>query len=91
MVGLLPLAAVAIFEEDILARLPTFRKHAREFMARHPELAANLHMPSTPGLAGRRILAIVNEDKLRRILERMLDESEFYGPHGIRVTVACPS
>lgn len=84
MVGLLPLAAVAIFEEDILEKLPTFRKHGREFADRHPELTANLHMPSTPGLAGRRMLSTVNEDKLRRILAHMLDESKFYGPHGIR-------
>jgi hypothetical protein len=84
MVGLLPLAAVAIFEEDILARLPTFRAFARAFIARHPELAANMHMPATPGVAGRRMLSIVNEEKLRRILSRMLDESEFFSPHGIR-------
>ena len=53
-------------------------------MERHPDLAANLHMPSMPGVAGRRMLAVVNEEKLRRILTRMLDEAEFYGPHGIR-------
>ena len=38
----------------------------------------------TPGVAGRRMLSIVNETKLRRILARMLDENEFFGPHGIR-------
>jgi hypothetical protein len=84
MVGLLPLTAVAIFEEDLMERLPAFRKHAKEFMLRHPELAENLHMPSTPGLAGRRLLSTVSEDKLRRILTKMLDEKEFFGPHGIR-------
>jgi len=84
MVGLLPLAAVAIFEEDTLEKLPTARKRMREFLERHPELAANVHMPSEPGLAGRYMLAIVNEDKLRRILARMLDENEFFGLHGIR-------
>ena len=84
MVGLLPLTAVAIFEEDLEEKLPTFRKHARDFLMRHPELAANLHMPGTPGLAGRRMLSTVNEDKLRRILTKMLDENEFFGPHGIR-------
>jgi hypothetical protein len=84
MVGLLPLAAVAVFEEDTFKRLPTFQKHAQRFLARHPELAANVHMPTTPGLNGRRLLSIVNEDKLRRILARMLDENEFLGPHGIR-------
>jgi hypothetical protein len=84
MVGLLPLTAVAIFEEDLVTKLPNFTKHAREFLMRHPELAANLHMPSTQGMAGRRLLSTVNEDKLRRILTKMLDEKEFFGPHGIR-------
>jgi len=53
-------------------------------MDRHPELAANVHMPMKPGVGGRRMLSILNEDKLRRILARMLDENEFFGPHGIR-------
>src|SRR5207253_2671991 len=47
-------------------------------------LMKNVHMPATPGVAGRRMLSIVNEDKLRRILAKMLDEKEFLGPHGIR-------
>jgi len=84
MVGLLPLAAVAVFEEDILERLPKFRAFARDFMTRHPELAANIHMPGETGVNGRRLLSIVNEEKLRRILERMLDGNEFFSPHGIR-------
>jgi len=84
IVGLLPLAAVAIFEEDILAKLPKFRERARLFIGRHPELAANMHLPQIPGVANRRMLSIVDETKLRRILARMLDESEFFGPHGIR-------
>ena len=37
-----------------------------------------------PGVKGRRLLSLVNEDKLRRILARMLDEERFLGPHGIR-------
>jgi Mannosylglycerate hydrolase MGH1-like glycoside hydrolase domain len=84
MVGLLPLMAVAIFEEDVLARLPKFRAFAVDFMTRHPELAANVHMPAVPGINDRRMLSIVNEDKLRRILARMLDENEFFSPCGIR-------
>jgi hypothetical protein len=84
IVGLLPLAAVAIFDEDILQRLPAFRKDAVQFMARHPELTASVHMPSEPGMADRRMLSIVNKEKLRRMLSRMLDENEFFGPHGIR-------
>jgi len=41
-------------------------------------------MPGEPGINGRRMLSIVNEEKLRRILVRMLDENEFFSPHGIR-------
>ncbi len=84
LVGLLPLTAVAIFDEDILERLPNFRAFAQAFLARHPDLAANIHMPAEPGVNGRRLLSIVNEEKLRRILSKMLDENEFFSPHGIR-------
>jgi hypothetical protein len=84
IVGLLPLAAVAVFEDDILAKLPRFRERAAAFGRRHPERVANIHLPRTPGVADRRMLSIVDERKLRRILSRMLDEAEFFGPHGIR-------
>ena len=84
LVGLLPLAAVAVFEEDILEKLPKFQVFARELLTRHPDLAANIHMPAEPGVNGRRLLAIVDEEKLRRILARMLDENEFFSPYGIR-------
>jgi hypothetical protein len=84
IVGLLPLAAVAIFEEDILTKLPRFRERAALFMARHPELGASVHLPGKAGVENRRMLSIVDEKKLRRILTRMLDEAEFFGPYGIR-------
>jgi hypothetical protein len=84
MVGLLPLVAVTVFDEDVLRRLPTFAGRAREFIGRHPELCANIHMLSEPGVGGWRMLSIVNREKLRRILARMLDENEFLGPYGIR-------
>ena len=84
LVGLLPLAAVAIFEQDTLDRLPKFKAFAKDFITRHPELTANIHMPAEPGVNGRKLLSIVNEDKLRRILGRMLDENEFFSPHGLR-------
>jgi hypothetical protein len=89
VVGLLPLAAVAVFEDDIIAKLPKFRERARLFIGRHPELAANMHLPEKAGVANRRMLSIVDEEKLRRILARMLDEAEFFSPHGIRALSRC--
>ncbi len=84
IVGLLAIAGAAVFEEDIIERLPRFRQRVQVFTQRHPELVARMHLPQRAGVANRRMLAIVDESKLRRILSRMLDEDEFFGPHGIR-------
>ena len=51
-----------------------------------PELMETIH-PTGPGhlgVAERGILALVNPDRLRRILTRMLDDNEFLSPYGIR-------
>lgn len=84
MVGLLPLAAVALFEETDIAKMPNFIQRAQAFYRRHPELITNMHLPNRPGVAGRRMLSVFNEEKLRRVLARMLDENEFLSPYGIR-------
>ncbi|WP_338038099.1 MGH1-like glycoside hydrolase domain-containing protein [Neosynechococcus sphagnicola] len=84
MVGLLPLAAVSIFEAEDLAKLPNFRKRAVAFWNRHPELTTNMHLPNIPSASGQYMLSVFNEQKLRRVLARMLDETEFLSPYGIR-------
>jgi hypothetical protein len=84
LVGLLPLAAVAIFDAADIEKLPNFRKRAVAFYERHPELIANMHLPTQAGEGGKYMLSVFNEQKLRRVLARMLDESEFFSPHGIR-------
>jgi hypothetical protein len=84
MVGLLPLMAVSVFPGEVIDKLPRFRDRARLFIMRHPELTGSTHLPSERGHKGRVMLSIVNEQKLRRILSRMLDESEFLGDYGIR-------
>ncbi len=83
MVGLLPLMAVAVFPGEALDKLPLFKQEAAEFIRRHPELS-NIHLPSQQGIRGRYMLSILNEQKLRRVLARMLDESEFLSDYGIR-------
>jgi hypothetical protein len=84
MVGLLAMTAVTVFEQEILERFPRVIERISAFTARHPELIANLHPIGKPGVNGRRMLSVVNETKLRRILTRMLDEERFLSPYGIR-------
>jgi Glycosyl hydrolase family 63 C-terminal domain len=84
MVGLLPLCAATIIPEEFVTRFPTTVEQTRRFLMRDPSLVANVAPPNKPGVAGRRLLAILNETKLRRILTRMLDEERFLSPYGIR-------
>jgi hypothetical protein len=84
IVGLLPLCAVTVFRPHVLARLPKFVERARWFNQNRPELLTNLHQPGKPGAGGRFMLTMMNDDKLRRVLARMLDPHEFLGDHGIR-------
>ncbi len=86
LVGLLPLCATSIFEKEQRDRVPDAMKLIVQNQRRMPELMESIH-PTGPGHFGvneRGILALVNPDKLKRILSKLLDENEFFGPHGIR-------
>jgi hypothetical protein len=84
LVGLLPICATTVIEPDVIERHPEIARQAAAFLQRNRDLLANIADPLVPGVRGRRLLSLVNEDKLRRILARMLDENRFLGPHGIR-------
>jgi hypothetical protein len=84
LVGLLPLCASTVIEPDVLERYPEVARRAGGFIERNRDLLVNIADPMVPGVHGRRLLSLVNEEKLRRVLARMLDEERFLGPHGIR-------
>jgi len=86
MVGLLPLCATTVIEPWQRERVPRVMKIIRERLQSIPELAQCIHPTGLGhyGYAERGIAALVNSDKLRRILTRMLDEDEFLSPYGIR-------
>jgi hypothetical protein len=84
MVGLLPLCAVTVFDGEVLEKYPELRKQLRKFLEARPELREFIHDPVKQGKHGRRLAAFLSEDKLRRVLARMLDENEFLSAYGIR-------
>src|SRR5262245_17741744 len=86
MVGLLPLCASTVIEAWQREKVPMAMATIRERLVRMPELLKSIH-PSGKGhlgVAERGILALVNPERLRRILTKMLDENEFLSPYGIR-------
>jgi hypothetical protein len=86
MVGLLPLCATTVVEKWQRERIPRAMKQMQERLRRMPELRETIHPTGQGnfGIAERGIMALVNPDRLRRILTKMLDEEEFLGPYGIR-------
>jgi mannosylglycerate hydrolase MGH1-like protein len=86
MVGLLPLCATTVIERWQRERVPGAVSALQMRTQQMPELLESIH-PTGPGYWGvddRGILALVNRDRLQRILTRMLDEDEFLSPFGIR-------
>jgi hypothetical protein len=86
LVGLLPLCAATVIEPWQRDRVPGLVARLQERVRHMPELLRSIH-PTGEGHRGygdRGILALVNPDRLRRILARMLDENEFLSPYGIR-------
>jgi hypothetical protein len=86
MVGLLPLCATTVIEKWQRELVPNVTALFLDRLKRMPELLQSIHAtgPDHLGVADRGVLALVNQDRLRRILARMLDENEFLSPYGIR-------
>jgi hypothetical protein len=84
MVGLLPLCAATTFDGEMMAKYPEVGRRLKWFLDARPEVSAAIHDPKKSGVAGRRLTAILDETKLRRVLAKMLDENEFLSPFGIR-------
>ncbi|HET9144291.1 MGH1-like glycoside hydrolase domain-containing protein [Actinophytocola sp.] len=83
MVGLIPLLACAPLERWVFTELPNFAQRLNYLLRHQPEFGQFITWQADD--EGRRaLLSLLDEDKLRRVLDRMLDEAEFLSPHGIR-------
>jgi hypothetical protein len=84
MVGLIPLFAVEVLEAEQLSAAPEFAERLSWFLRYRPDLAALVSRWHVPGAGDTRLLALLRGHRMKRVLRRMLDESEFLSPFGIR-------
>jgi len=84
MVGLIPLFAVETLEPEIVDRLPGFKRRMQWFIDHHPDVPEHIEMTQRSARGVRRLLSLVNRKQLKRVLWRMLDETEFLSPYGVR-------
>jgi hypothetical protein len=90
MVGLIPLMAVEVLEQESIDKLPGFKKRMEWFLAnrsdlyQHVSMMESAHTQTESGTNMYRLLGIPTKSRLRRVLTRMLDEKEFLSPFGIR-------
>ena len=84
LVGLIPLFAVETLEPEIIDRLPGFKRRMQWFVDNHPDVPEHIEMTQRSARGVRRLLSLVNRKQLKRVLSRMLDETEFLSPYGIR-------
>jgi len=84
MVGLIPLFAVETLEPDLLQKVPEFTTRLNWFLGYRPDLAALVSRWQEPGTGERRLLSLLRGSRMKKLLRRMLDESEFLSDHGLR-------
>ena len=84
LVGLIPLFAVEVIDTAVLRKLPEFATRLRWFLDYRPDLARLVSRWQEPGTGERRLLSLLRGHRMKCLLRRMLDETEFLSPHGVR-------
>jgi hypothetical protein len=84
MVGLIPLFAVETLEPELLEKVPEFKRRLEWFLAYRPDLAELVSHWNEPGRGSRRLLSLLRGHRMKKILKRLLDETEFLSPYGVR-------
>ena len=84
IVGLIPLFAVEVIEQELMDSMPHFKSRLDWFLEKRPDLAKLVSRWHRPGSESRRLLSLARAFRMKKILARMLDENEFLSPYGIR-------
>ena len=84
MVGLIPLFAVEVLEPEIMNTSPKFSERLDWFLNYRPDLANLVSRWRDKGMKETRLFSLLRGHRLKKILNRMLDETEFLSEYGIR-------
>ncbi len=84
LVGITPLLAVEALDEDVLENLDFLQRRLEWIRTHRPQFLASLEHLDFTWATGKKLFALVPEDRMRRIFRRLFDEDEFLSPHGIR-------
>ena len=84
IVGLIPLFAVEVLEQELLDEMPEFTARAQWLLQHRPYLAKLVSRWQMTGQSARHKMSLMRMDRLRKVLTRMLDENEFLSEFGIR-------
>jgi mannosylglycerate hydrolase MGH1-like protein len=84
MVGLIPLFAVETLEPELLRTVPEFAGRLEWFLNYRPDLAALVSRWHEPRSGERRLLSLLRGHRMKKLLRRMLDETEFLSDYGVR-------
>ena len=84
MVGLIPLFAVEVLEPGLLEELPEFTERLEWFLNYRPDLAKLVSRWNEPGMKQRHLLSLLRGHRMKCLLRRMLDETEFLSDYGVR-------
>ncbi|MDW7681796.1 MAG: glucosidase, partial [bacterium] len=84
IVGLIPLFAVETLEPEILDKLPDFKRRVEWFLNYRPDLAGLISHWHEQGQGERRLLSLLRGHRMKMLLKRMLDETEFLSDYGVR-------
>jgi len=84
MVGLIPLFAIETLDPVLLAKVPAFTARLDWFLSYRPDLAALVSRWNEPGTGERRLLSLLRGSRMKKLLRRMLDETEFLSDYGVR-------
>jgi hypothetical protein len=84
MVGLIPLFAVEVLDEEIFQQMPEFTTRLEWFLQNRPDLANLISRWGDRGKNQRHLLSLLRGHRMKRLLKRMLDEKEFLSSYGVR-------